>query len=278
MVPGGLTAVVDDEVLPDGNYELRARAADGAGNERSTDKREGGEPAQLALPVRVKTRLAVGKPKRIKARRSRRGKRRTRTVLLVRPHARFGRTVRLTGRLTMPGANPLANVPVEVFERVALPGAEFRRIATVSTSRTGRFVFKALRGPSRTLRFRYPGTPTIRSRTTEVDLRVRAATTIRASRRFAVTGEYVTFRGRLKAGPVPVDGKLVELQVWARERWRTFATTRARGGDGRWSYRYRFDATRGRITYRFRARIRREATYPYHAGKSRRVRVTVQGL
>lgn len=278
VVPGGLTAVVDDEALADGTYELRARAADAAGNERSTDKRESGDPAHLTLPVRVKTRLAVGKPKRIKARRSRRGKRRTRTVLLVRPQARFGRTVRLTGRLTMPGANPLAGVPVEVFERVALPGAEFNRIATVSTSRTGRFVFKALRGPSRTLRFRYPGTPTIRSRTTEVDLRVRAATTIRASRRFAVTGEYVTFRGRLKAGPVPAEGKLVELQVWARERWRTFATTRARAGDGRWSYRYRFDSTRGKITYRFRARIRRETAYPYHAGKSRRVRVTVQGL
>ncbi len=277
VVPGGLTAVVDDEALPDGTYELRARAADGAGNERSTDKRESGDPAQLALPVRVKTRLAVGKVKRIRARGARRGKRRMRKVLVVRPQTRFGRTVKLTGRLTMPGANPLAGAPVEVFERVAVPGAEFRPVATISTSRTGRFVFKALRGPSRTLRFRYPGTPTIRSRTTEADLRVRAATTIRPSRRYVVTGEYVTFRGRLKGGPVPAGGKLVEVQVWARGRWRTFATARA-GADGRWSYQYRFDATRGRIRYRFRARIRREATYPYHAGTSRRVRVTVQGL
>jgi hypothetical protein len=188
VVPGGLTAVVDDEVLPDGTYELRARAADAAGNERSTDRREGGTAATLGLPVRVKTRLAVGKVKRVKARRSRRGKRRTRTVLVVKPQTRYGRTVKLTGRLTMPGANPLVGVPVEVFERVALPGAEFQRVATISTSRTGRFVFKALRGPSRTLRFRYPGTPTIRSRTSEVDLRVRASTTIRPSRRFVVTG------------------------------------------------------------------------------------------
>ena len=46
---------------------------------------------------------------------------------------------------------------------------------------------------------------------------------------------------------------------------------------GRWAYDYRFGATSGRITYRFRARIRREAAYPYELGHSRVVRVTVRG-
>ena len=78
-----------------------------------------GEPATRTLPLRVATRLAVGKPKRVRARDAK-GKRRYRTVLRVSPRTRFGRTIPLRGRLTMPGANPLAGAEVEVWERVKL--------------------------------------------------------------------------------------------------------------------------------------------------------------
>jgi nucleotide-binding universal stress UspA family protein len=57
---------------------------------------------------------------------------------------------------------------------------------------------------------------------------------------------------------------------------RTFATPRT-DRRGRWAYRYRFGATHGTVRYRFRARIRREAAYPYELGYSRRVTVTVRG-
>ena len=76
---------------------------------------------------------------------------------------------------------------------------------------------------------------------------------------------------------MPEAGKLVELQAHVRAHWRTFATARA-SGRGLWSFAYRFDGTRGRQVYSFRARLPREATYPYEAGHSKRVRVTVQGL
>ena len=77
-------------------------------------------------------------------------------------------------------------------------------------------------------------------------------------------------------GPIPDGGKLIDLQAFYRGRWRTFAATRT-DAQGRWSYDYRFEATSGLITYRFRARIRREAAYPYELGHSRVVRVTVRG-
>ena len=278
LAAGAFSAVLDDEHMPDGTYELRARARDAAGNESSTDRRGSGAPAVLTLPVRIKTRLAVGKLKKVRARGARRGHRRARRILIVSPRARYGRTIHLHGRLTMPGANPVAGVVVQVSERVDMPGAEFHPIGAVTTTRTGRFLYRALRGPSRTLRFTYGGTPTIRSRSTDVDLHVRAATTIGVSRRFVVNGETILFHGHLLGGPIPAEGKLIELQVFARGLWRTFATTRAHAANGRWSYRYRFDNTRGRISYRFRARIRREATYPYTTGLSRRLRVTVQGI
>jgi hypothetical protein len=93
-----------------------------------------------------------------------------------------------------------------------------------------------------------------------------------------VNGDYVTFRGRLRGRPIPLGGKLIELQVYTRRRWRTFAQPRASATTGRWRYDYRFEAVRGAATFRFRARIRREALYPYEMGSSRQRHVQVQGL
>ncbi|MGH2970320.1 MAG: hypothetical protein ACRDK0_14855, partial [Solirubrobacteraceae bacterium] len=273
----GFSAVLDDELLPKGNYELRARAVDLAGNERSTQSLQDGQPATRKLPLRIRTRLAVGKRKRVRANRSR-GKRRYRTVLIVKPRARYGRTIPLRGRLTTPGANPLAGADVEVWEQVKLPRAEWRRIGLVRTSRTGRFRFKALRGPSRVLRFRYPGTATIRARSRQVDQRVRAVTSFRVNRQRVVNGEEIRFHGRLKGRQTADTGKLLHLQVYTRGRWSTFATPRANRANGRWSQPYRFTATRGEVEYRFRALVPREASFPYETGVSHSTRVTVQGL
>jgi hypothetical protein len=68
------------------------------------------------------------------------------------------------------------------------------------------------------------------------------------------------------------------LQVDSRGQWRTFAQPRARAGTGRWAYRYRFETVRGRATFRFRARIRRQPDFPFITGASRAVRVKVRGL
>jgi len=219
----------------------------------------------------------VGKPTRIRARNAK-GKWRTRTVLRVNPSARFGRTIPLRGRLTMPGGNPLADTQVEVWERVKLPTADWRRVSVITTSKTGRFRFNALRGPSRTLRFRYPGTATIRSRTTQIDLGVRAMTSFRATRNRVVNGEEVRFHGRLRGRQTGQTGKLLYVQVFTRGRWSTFATPRANRASGLWSQPYRFSATRGLVRYRFRVLIPRETSFPYETGRSRSVVVTVRGL
>jgi hypothetical protein len=276
--PAGFFAYLDDEHLGDGVYDLRARAVDMAGNERSTDRDAAGRLVTRAVPVRINTRLVAGQVKRRTAKRSRGGRRRTRRVIVVRPTVRFGRTIPIRGRLTTPGANPIANATVEVWERLGLPGARWRRIALIGTTSEGRFRFKALRGPSRVLRFRYPGTALVRARTTEVDIHVKAGSTMRSSRKRVVNGDEVVFRGKVLGRPLPATGKLVKLQAYSRGRWLTFATPRASANTGRWSYRYRFTATRGTVRYRFRAELPREAGYPYDAGSSRRVSVIVRGL
>jgi hypothetical protein len=273
----GFSAALDDGQLADGTYHLRARVTDAAGNERSVESTPDGQPAVIALPVRLKTRLAVGRVTKVRAHASRGGKPRYRRILVSRPRSRYGRTVRLSGRLTTPGANPVVDTDVEVWEQFALPGSTWNQIATVRTSRTGRFVFKALRGPSRLVQFRYGGTATVRSRITTVDLRVKATSTMRVNRHHVHNGDDVTFHGRLQGRPIPAGGKIVELQVYSRRRWRTFGTARANETTGLWSYRYRFEAILGRVSFRFRARIRKEATYPFDLGTSRQVRVSVRG-
>lgn len=267
----GFSAFMDDTRLS-GTYDLRARAIDQAGNERGTDRFEDGKPASLRAPMRRRTRMVVGKVRRV-----RRGGRR-RTVYNTRPRVRFGRSVRLRGRLTRPRRGPIRRARIEVSEKVDLPKARWRRVATVRTSRTGRFSYKASRGKARRLRFRYRGTNLLRGRRKDVHVRVRGTTSIRVSSHRAVNGSSVVFRGRLRGRPVPETGKLVELQVFTRGRWRTFAQPRASVRTGRWAFRYRFEAVRGNVIFRFRARIRREAGYPYELGTSRQVAVRVRGL
>ena len=70
--------------------------------------------------------------------------------------------------------------------------------------------------------------------------------------------------------------RTVDLQAHYRGAWRTFATPRA-GRQGRFLQAYRFGATVGRVVYRFRALAKRDAAYPYDAGASPTVRVTVVG-
>jgi hypothetical protein len=274
----GFSSRLDDEVLPNGEYSLRARATDSAGNERSTDREASGKVALRNVPLRVNTRLVAGQIKTVKGRRTRGGRRRTRRVIVVRPKIPFGGTIPIRGRLTTPGDNAIADAGIEVWERPWIRGAVPRRVAVIGTDESGRFVFRALAGPSRTLRFRYPGTAVVRARSTEVDIRVRAASTIRVNRRRVVNGEDVVLSGRIRGGPLPSVGKLVQLQAYSRGRWLTFATPRADRGTGRWSYRYRFTSTRGTVRYRFRARIPQEAGFPYIVGHSNWLRVMVRGL
>jgi hypothetical protein len=93
-------------------------------------------------------------------------------------------------------------------------------------------------------------------------------------RRLSVAGgRPVRFEGRV-GRPVPRQGKLVEVQAHFRGRWRTISTVRARR-DGRWRFRYVFRTTGQPAGYRLRARVPVEAGYPFSAGRSRPVRVTV---
>ena len=221
---GKLTAFVDDERFEPGAYEFRAFARDRAGNESSTDRRASGATMGLDLPLRIGTRLRAGVARKT-------GKR---TRLRKELSVRLGTRVTVRGSLLADGGQPLDDAELQVFARPSFGGGEERLVGLVRTRKNGRFTYRTRAAASRVLRFRFAGTRRIVGANREVDLQVAAGTTLRASDRTVRVGETVMFSGRLQTRPAPAGGKLVEVQAFFRDQWRTFSTVRT-DARGRWT-------------------------------------------
>jgi hypothetical protein len=271
-----LSAEVDDLSLPDGLYEVRAQARDRAGNERTGDRRADGSRMQLRLPLRLGTGVLLSSRGKPACKRRRKPNRRCRARANSGPAIVVKRrSARVRGLLHTSVGAPVTDARLAVAEQLRTGGA-WRPVAMLESDRQGRFSLPVPRGPSRAIRFSYAGTPLVKPASGLLRMLVPATSSIHVDRRAVRNGQAVLFTGRLAGGHVPEGGKLIDLQAYYRGGWRTFATPRS-DGRGRWSYRYRFGATRGVVRYRFRARLRREAAYPFELGYSRRLRVTVRG-
>ena len=275
-----LVARVDDGNLPAGLYALRARAGDQAGNQGITDRLADGFPAVIRLPARSVSTLTAGivGQRTVRRRVGRGGRRRVvrRRVTRLFPRARVHQRRRavIAGRLIGPGGTPRSGVDLRVL--AGAPGGPEAEIARMRTDAHGGFRQALTAGHTQVLRVVFDGTTTSLPAQQQISLLVPATSSLRASRRRLRNGSSVVFSGRVGTVPLPATGKLVELQAHFRGRWRTFQTLRT-DPLGRWRFRYRFGATVGRVRYGFRARLPEEAGYPYEAGVSRRVAVTVLG-
>jgi hypothetical protein len=189
---------------------------------------------------------------------------------------RYGHAATFSGRLRTRDAVPVAAQAIAVEQTLRTPGSSPTVAATVTTDAKGRFVYRAVAGPSRRLRFFFAGAGGLAPLVRTAQMRVRASSTIHASPRVLRGGGRVRFTGRLglRGATAPRSGKIVELQAHDGGRWRTFATARARGSKGAWRSSYTFAGRPGR--YPVRVRIRREAVFPYDLGYSRSVVVRVR--
>jgi len=181
---------------------------------------------------------------------------------------RFGRTPRLSGRARRIDGATLVSATVSISPR---RGGWVQR-ATAGPD--GRYSVRLPAGPTRRLNIEAwaPGAGSLAC--TAARVKTRAGVTLKATRRLRPGGT-VRFRGRLKGRPVPLRGKLVELQAFDAGRWRTFAQPRS-GRDGCYRSHYRLQRTFGPRTFRFSARVRRESGYPYELGYSEHVKVNVR--
>jgi hypothetical protein len=107
-----------------------------------------------------------------------------------------------------------------------------------------------------------------------VTLLVTAGVTIKATPTKVQNRHATVFTGRLLGKPITKRGVIVDLQVFFRNKWRTFGAPRTNRA-GKYRFKYRFMA--GAATWKFRARVRRESSYPYIEGfslKTVKVKVT----
>jgi hypothetical protein len=188
----------------------------------------------------------------------------------------YGKKVLITGQLVSPSARPITGARLSVMQQDKLVGAKMVPAAEVVTDATGKFVYTTTAVRSRTIRFGYRAhlEDTAFSSTTDISLGVIARLSLSASPRALRNGHVVVFRGSVAGAPRGVR-KVIELQVKKGSRWMTFRSTRLR--NGRFSERYRFTRTRGRVTYVFRARVREEVGFPFLTSHSRSVKVAVRG-
>jgi len=274
-----LVGRIDDSKLPAGRYQLRARATDQAGNEKSAD----GPTVQL--PLRIVTSMRAGREhtKVVRKKVRRHGKRRTvkRRKTTLRPSARiaYGRTSTLTGTLNNRDGNPISG-PVVVYEQSVITPAHV--VAIIPANAKGRFSYKARGTQSRTLTFSYLGNGTTLPITSQVKVTVPAKATIKTSRRKLLNGGVTVFSGQVKTRPIPAGGKLLAVQAYIKRRqghgrWSTFRTVRTDAA-GRWKTRYRFVSTcERRYRWSIRAVVPSEAGVPYSLGKTKPTHVTVRG-
>lgn len=276
-----LLARVDDAALPAGWYQLRARAFDQANNESSTDRRLDGQPTGVTLPLRIMSSMRAGFERVRTVRRAihRHGERRLvrRRVRRLEPAARVrsGGQARIVGRLVNSDGQGIAGAEVRVLSSSLVSPEQL--IAVLQTDRDGRYRYTAGASTSRTLRFAYAGSPLVLPAERAIRMSVPALTSLRVNRHRVLNGQAVSFNGRLRTRPAPAGGKLVELQARLTDRWQTFRTARTDGA-GRWAIPYRFKRTRGVQRFHFRARLPREASYPFAGGGSRTLTVRVKGL
>jgi len=241
-----LITQLDDTALAKGTYQLRATATDNVGNSRTSSS------TAIDLPIRSKSTLTLNLS------------------------AASGQSRWITGRVTDANGKPLAGAPVTVLAKTRT-STSWKSERTIHTSKTGRFRYRVPTGPSRTLRFTYQGTNTIRPDSADQTQLTPASTTIRASRRTASIGQTITFSGRLKGKPIPKDGKVLALQAFDGGRWRNFPQVVTTNKNGSWTARLKFERTQGTYTYKIRARIFRDSSYPYETGVSRTIRITIHG-
>ena len=183
---------------------------------------------------------------------------------------RYGRSLRVHGLLRTPDGKPISGAEVRIRERLMQVNAPMEDRGSIRTGRDGRFTSILPAGPSRRVVFGYRArrNDTVDAGADALELRVPARVTLHAKR----SGRTIRFTGKLLGRPRPASGKLIDLQARERGRWRTFESVRCRGGSGNFRLTYRLGPGARRVRFSFRARVRRDGSYPYVRGYSRTVR------
>ncbi len=262
-----LLARFPSERVRPGRYRFRATVVDGAGNRASTTRRGDGSAMLLHAPLKRRTSL------RARLRLGGRSGRRLRVP--------YGARATLAGRLRRRDGAGLAGRRIRIAVRPAAGSLAGPAVRHLRTGAAGRFRVRLGAGPSRRIRVSFGGGPALaRARSPRLRLRVRSGVAFAASPESLRTGEALELRGKVRSrgARIPSRGKLVVIQFLERAsgRWQPALITRA-GRQGRFRARYRFRYVSGMARIELRALAPPEQGWPYVAGGSAPLSVTVRG-
>jgi hypothetical protein len=191
--------------------------------------------------------------------------------------ARYGRKVRVAGRLVNAIGQPVGGAAIDLVTTNRRAGALPVWRKSFRTEADGTFKGRTGARASRQLRFAWRShvNDSHYAASDDLTLRTRAAATLRASTKHPRLGSRLRLRGRLLA-PAPGVTVILQGRRAGARRYTTFAdTTTGRSGRFRVSYRFRDPGSRGKA-FRFRAKLRAGKSYPFATGYSRRVTVRVR--
>jgi hypothetical protein len=250
-------------------YEFRATVTDEAANTGQSQKAADGTDLVLRVS-QVATKLEASLPTGGSAKASA-------TVNQATIPYRTGSTV--SGVLTAGGA-PLAGHSVELVERFAHGSAQETRRRTLKTDGKGRVSASLDPGPSRTAQLVYSGAGRYgASSSNQVDLTVRGSVSLKARKKVRA-GKRLEFKGAvgMDGAIAPTGGKLVEVQVKVRRKWKAVTGAKRTRPNGTYRLRYRFGNFYTRPTrFKFRTEVLGEQGWPYATPSySKKRRVTVR--
>lgn len=261
-----VVARLDSEQMKQGTtYSFRVVATDRAGNTVRNGRTQSGEERTHVGPLRDDVQISE---LRIN------GKRKAATV-------RYKKPAQLSGKLLDEQGNGVPRSEVTVVESYDSGSKRDQRSIAVTTNDKGAFTATLPRGPSRSVTALFAGSPTLLATRAAASPRlvVRGKVGLKVTRKRVRPGKATRFKGRVaKLGAnVPAGGKLVEVQVRVRNKWRTVDKALRSNGKGRFNLRYRFGRFYNQpVTFKFRAVVLSESTWPYKAPvKSKRRTVTV---
>jgi hypothetical protein len=190
---------------------------------------------------------------------------------------RFGKRATVVGRLVDGAGAPIRGAVLQVNSRIDRLGAREHVVATVRTDANGRYRWRTTKGPSRFIRIGYRTykSDAGEAASAEVKLGVRPKIALRVAPRRVRNRGRITFRGRLVRGPGKGGVQVTIEAVGRNVRSRVPVTTLRTDRRGRFRFSHRFLRSFAPFTYRFRARLLRQASYPYAGGASRVVTVRI---
>jgi hypothetical protein len=190
-------------------------------------------------------------------------------------HVPFGRSVPIHGLLMTAQGVPLAGQDVRILAAPDDGGASFAEAARATTAADGQWRAQLPAGPSRLIRVVYAGSSML------LPSNAVARTVVPAGVRLSIAptrshwGATIKISGRVLGGYVPASGEVLFVRL--RYNGKEIEVTHVRTArDGRFRTSYTFLGGAGDATYPFWVSTVPESDYPFAAGSSRRIRVTVR--